>query len=96
MQIIGVRLVIEAVKDMLTQWNATYNERSKLQHAYVVLILLGVVLAGLVGLLDYDASRTILRACFAGIGILVANAIIWALLSSMVLSRFPARKSSRK
>jgi len=89
--------MIEAMKDMLNHWNTTYNERAKLQHVYIILILIGVVLAGLVGLLNYDTSRTILRACFAGLGILVANAVIWALLSSMVLSRFPApRRSNRK
>lgn len=88
--------MVQAVKDMLIDWNATYNERAKLQHAYIVLIVAGVVLAGLVGLLNYDASRTILRLCFAGIGVLVANAVIWALLSSMVLARFPVRRSSRK
>jgi undecaprenyl pyrophosphate phosphatase UppP len=89
--------VIQAIKDMLTQWNATYNERAKLQHTYLLLIIVGIVLAGLVGLLNYDASRTILRVCFAGVGIVVANAVIWALLSSMVLSRFaPIRKPGRK
>lgn len=88
--------MIQAIKDMLIDWNATYNERAKLQHVYIVLILAGVVLAGLVGLLNYDASRTILRVCFAGAGIVVANAILWALLSSMVLARFPARRSGRK
>jgi hypothetical protein len=88
--------VIEAIKDMLTKWNATYNERAKLQHTFIVLILAGVVLAGLVGLLNYDASRTILRVCFAGVGVVVANAVVWALLSSMVLGRFPVRRNSRK
>lgn len=88
--------MIEAIRDMLTQWNATYNERTKLQHTYIVLIILGIVLAGLVGLLNYDTSRTILRACFAGVGVLVANAVAWALLSSMILSRFPARRTGRK
>lgn len=88
--------MVQAIKDMVIDWNATYNERAKLQHAYIVLIVVGIVLAGLVGLLNYDASRTILRVCFAGIGIVVANAVVWALLSSMVLARFPARRSSRK
>lgn len=88
--------MIQAIKDMLTQWNSTYNERAKLQHAYLALVIIGVVLAGLVGLLNYDASRTILRVCFAGVGIVVANAVIWALLSSMVLERFPSRRASRK
>lgn len=88
--------MLQAMKDMLNEWNARYNERAKLQHAYIVLIIIGIVLAGLVGLLNYDASRTILRVCFAGLGILVANAVIWALLSSMILSRFPSRRATRK
>jgi hypothetical protein len=87
--------MIEAIKDMLFQWNTKYNERSKLQHAYIILIIVGIVLAGLVGLLNYDASRTILRVCFAGVGVVVANAIIWALLSSMVIGRIPARRANR-
>jgi Na+/melibiose symporter-like transporter len=88
--------VIIAIKDMLIQWNSTRGERAKLQHTYIVLILIGIVLAGLVGLLNYDASRTILRICFAGVGIVVANAIMWALLSSMVLDRLSVRRTSRK
>ena len=87
--------MIEAIKDMLFQWNTKYNERSKLQHAYIILIVVGIVLAGLVGLLNYNASRTILRVCFAGVGVVVANAIIWALLSSMVIGRVPARRPGR-
>jgi undecaprenyl pyrophosphate phosphatase UppP len=96
MTIIRSNVVIEALKDMLMQWNTTYGERAKLQHTLVVLVIVGVVLAGLVGLLNYDASRTILRVCFAGVGVIVANAVVWALLSSMVLGRFPARRTTRK
>jgi hypothetical protein len=88
--------VIEALKDMLMQWNATYDERAKLQHTYMVLVVVGVVLAGLVGLLNYDISRTILRVCFACVGAIVANAVVWALLSSMILGRFPTRRTTRK
>jgi len=88
--------VFQAIKDMMAEWNSRYNERAKLQHAYIVISVIGIVVAGLVGLLNYDASRTILRLCFAGLGIVVANAIAWALLSGMVLNRFPARRNTRK
>jgi hypothetical protein len=81
---------------MLRDWNATYSERAKLQHAYLVVSLAGIVLAGLVGLLNYDASRAILRICFAGLGIFLVNAVGWALLFGLVLNKFPARRSSRK
>jgi hypothetical protein len=88
--------VIQTIKDMLSEWNATYSERVKLQHAYLAASLVGIVLAGLVGLLNYDASRAILRVCFAGIGIFVVNGIAWALLSGMVLNKFPTRRTRNK
>lgn len=88
--------MFHAIKDMMIEWNSTYNERAKLQHAYIIVSLLGIIIAGLVGLLNYDASRTILRLCFAGLGIVVANAVAWALVSGMILNRFPAKRISRK
>src|SRR3954463_2326325 len=63
--------MIQSLKDMLGEWNSRYNERAKLQHAYIVACVAGIVVAGLVGLLNYDASRAILRVCFAGLGIVV-------------------------
>lgn len=88
---------MQTLKDLLSNWNAAHGERAKLQHTYLVLSILGIVVAGLVGLLDYDASRAILRVCFAGIGIFVVNAIVWALLFSLVIHRLPApRNTTRK
>lgn len=84
--------MIQGVKDLLSQWNAAHGERAKLQHAYLVVSLLGIIVAGLVGLLNYDASRALLRICFAGLGIFVANGIVWALLSGLVLNRFEVRR----
>jgi hypothetical protein len=83
--------MVQTLKDMLTDWNLRYSERAKLQHAYIAAIVAGVVLAGLVGLLNYDASRAILRVCFAGLGIVVVNAIGWALLFSFVVNKLPKK-----
>lgn len=88
--------MFQAIKEMMIEWNSTYNERAKLQHAYIVVSVIGIVIAGLVGLLNYDASRTILRICFIGLGIVVANAVAWALLSGMILNRLPARRPNTK
>jgi hypothetical protein len=86
--------MIQTLKDMLADWNARYSERAKLQHAYLAAIVFGIVLAGLVGLLNYDASRAILRVCFAGLGIVVVNAIGWALLFSFVVNKLPKKTNS--
>ncbi|HSX31735.1 MAG TPA: hypothetical protein VLF43_00600 [Candidatus Saccharimonadales bacterium] len=90
--------MITALKTMLTEWNTRYSERVKLQHAYIVLSLLGIIIAGLVGLLNYDASRTILRICFFGLGIFFVNAIAWALVYGLVVTKLPIRPvpASRK
>jgi hypothetical protein len=88
--------MIQTIKDLLIDWNTTYGERAKLQHAYLVAIVFGIVLAGLVGLLNYDASRAILRVCFAGLGIVVVNAIGWALLFSFVINKLPKKPAVRK
>ena len=85
--------MLQAIKELLINWNTTHSERVKLQHAYLAACIFGLVAAGLVGLLNYDASRTILRVCFAGLGIFVVNAIAWALLNSLVLTRFTVRRS---
>jgi hypothetical protein len=83
--------MIQTVKDLLVQWNSNYGERAKLQHAYLVASVIGIVIAGLVGLLNYDASRAILRVCFAGLGIVVVNAIAWALVFSFVINKLPKK-----
>lgn len=83
--------MLQNLKDMVTDWNARYGERAKLQHAYIVASVAGIVLAGLVGLLNYDASRAILRVCFAALGIVLVNAIAWALLFSFVVNKLPKK-----
>jgi hypothetical protein len=86
--------VIQAIKDILRNWNAAHSERAKLQHIYLAVGILGIILAGLVGLIDYDASRAILRLCFVALGIFLVNAIVWALLFSLVITRLPVTAQS--
>lgn len=86
--------MITALKAMLAEWNTRYSERVKLQHAYIVVSIFGIIIAGLVGLLNYDASRMILQVCFIGLGIFFVNAIAWALLYSLVVNKLPARAAN--
>lgn len=84
--------MISVIKDLLIDWNLKHSERAKLQHAYIALSLAGFVVAGLVGLLNYDASRAILRLSFLGLAIFAVNAVLWALLFGFVLTKLPARR----
>ena len=83
-----------ALKEIISDWNSTYGERAKLQHAYLAAGLLGVVLAGLISLLNPEVGQTVLRFCLAGFAIVVANAIVWALLFSFIISKLPTPKRS--
>lgn len=87
--------MVQTFKEMLGEWNTRYSERAKLQHAYIVTSLAGIVVAGLVGLLNYDTSQTILRYCFIGLGIFLVNAIAWALLFGLVIDKLPKRNGRK-
>lgn len=89
--------MIQTIKELLTDWNLKHGERAKMQHAYIALSLAGFVVAGLVGLLNYDASRAILRLSFYGLAIFAVNAVLWALLFGFVINKLPTRRpTSRK
>lgn len=88
--------MFQSLKDILTDWNSRHDERAKLQHAYLAFSLLGIVIAGLVGLLNRDVSDVLLCICFAGLGVFLVNAIAWALLYSLVVNKLPARRAPTK
>ena len=75
----------KSLKKALQSWNDETNERQKLQHVYVALVIVLVVVAGLVGLVNYQLSQNILMLVFAAAVLFVTNTIVWALLQSLVL-----------
>ena len=85
---------MQAIKEMLITWNQTRGEREKLQHAYVFVALVGLVIAGLVGLLNDNLSGLIVQVCLAALGVFLANVIVWALLYSLVITRLPKRNGT--
>ena len=82
--------------ESLRNWNKTHNERVKLQHAYFVLIVTLVVIAGLVSLLNIDLGRRILALGSIMGGVFLINAVAWPLLQSFVFSRLSAANRSTK
>lgn len=83
--------MIQSFKEMLINWNAEHGERAKMQHAYVFVALVGIVLAGLVGLLNYELSQIIVTISLASLGIWLANVLMWALLYSLVIVKLPKK-----
>jgi undecaprenyl pyrophosphate phosphatase UppP len=82
---------MQSFKEMLTGWNTSRGEREKLQHAYVFVVIVGLVVAGLVGLLNHDVSGIIVQVCLIALGVFLCNVVMWALLYSLVISRLPRR-----
>jgi Flp pilus assembly protein TadB len=82
---------MQAIKEMLINWNATRGEREKLQHTYIAVALAGLVIAGLVGLLNDTLSSLIVQICLIALGVFLCNVIVWALLYSLVITRLPRK-----
>jgi fucose permease len=82
---------MQSIKEMLTNWNTSRGERAKLQHAYIFVVVIGLVVAGLVGLLNDNLSALIVQVCLFALGVFLANVVMWALLYSLVIVRLPKR-----
>lgn len=84
--------MIQSCKDMLAQWNAEHGERVKLQHTYVAAAIVGILIAGLVGLLNREVSQIIVGVSLISLGVGLCNVLVWALLYSLVLIKLPGKQ----
>jgi len=85
--------MFESFKESLATWQTKYSERAKLQHTYIVLALALLVGAGLIGLLNREMGQNILVVSILSAGVFLANAVVWSLLQSAILSRIATRKA---
>lgn len=83
------------LNDALRQWNRTNDRHTKLQYIYVVLAVGVLVLAGLIGLINYDLGQNLLKVSVALVGVFVVNAVAWALADSFIVSRLARRPPKR-
>lgn len=86
---------MELIHSFLREWNKESNERAKLQRAYIALVAVIIVIAGLITLVNADLGHLIVSlagflalACFT-------NAVLWALLKSFVIDRITTKRSSK-
>jgi protein-S-isoprenylcysteine O-methyltransferase Ste14 len=84
--------MIQTIHEMLVDWNKSHDARTKLQYAYGVTGAGLVLIAGLVSLVNYNLGQSILFVAGVLIVIFIANAILWALLESFVISKLSRRK----
>ena len=79
----------------LREWNATKNERQKLQHSYLMLTVVTVFVAGAVTLFDMKLGHTIAKVALVVVGTYAVNAVAWNLLQSSFFAKLqekPKRK----
>ena len=84
------------IVEALRQWNKTNDRHAKLQHIYLTLALSVLVLAGLVGLVNYGLGQSLLFLSTVALLVFIANAVVWALAESFIVARLSKRPASRK
>lgn len=84
-------VVLQALKE----WNKSGDRHTKLQHVYAVGAIVMVVVAGLIGLFNYDLGQFLLTVSFALAAIFFVNVIAWALVNAFLIDRLSRRSSKR-
>ncbi len=87
--------MFEVLKDSLNSWNAQKSERQKLQHAYLALTVIVVMLAGIISLFNGELGHNIVLIALIAIAAFFVNSIVWNLLQSSLLDRL-STKTKRK
>lgn len=83
--------MFEVMKATLNKWNTTKTERQKLQHVYIVLALVVVLLAGIISLFNANLGHQVVLFALGSIVVFSANAVIWNLLKSSLIEKLPSR-----
>jgi uncharacterized membrane protein len=84
--------MFEVLKSSIIEWNQTRSDREKLQHTYVLLIVICIFLAGVMGLINSDRAADVLYVAIALLIALVVNLVTWSLLKTTVLDKLPTRR----
>ena len=84
----------EFIKQSLSSWSHQKDQRRKLQQAYLTVVLIGLILAGLLALLNVPQSRLAAMIAAGFAVVYLVNGIAWALLEAFVAPNLPKPESS--
>lgn len=87
---------MKSIRAFLANWNTTYNDRTKLQHGYAVLAILALIIAGLVGLINYSLGQSMLFIAIITVLVFIGNGVVWALINTFVIPTTPPRPRQHK
>lgn len=84
----------EFIKQSLSSWSHQKDQRRKLQQAYLTVVLIGLILAGLLTLLNVPQSRLAAMIAAGFAVVYLVNGIAWALLEAFVAPNLPKPEST--
>ena len=84
----------EFIKQSLGDWNRQRDQHRKLQQAYLTVVFIGLVLAGLLTLLNVPQSRLAAMIAAGFAVVYLVNGIAWALLEAFVAPNLPKLEST--
>ena len=76
---------MKPIRTSIAQWNKTYSDRTKLQHGYAVLAVLSLIVAGIIGLINYNLGQSLLFVAIVAVLVFVANGVVWALINTFIV-----------
>ena len=82
------------IKQSLSSWSYQKDQRRKLQQAYLTVVFIGLVLAGLLTLLNVPQSRLAAMIAAGFAVVYLVNGIAWALLEAFVAPNLPKPEST--
>lgn len=78
---------MKSIRTSFADWNKTYSDRSKLQHTYAALAVLSLIIAGIIGLINYRLGQSLLFVAIILTLVFIGNGVVWALLYTFIIPR---------
>lgn len=87
--------MLQDIQKSLNRWNGSTTERQKLQHTYLAIIVIGILVAGVVSLVNVDQGRRLTYIALTALATFIMNAIVWNLINSAILSKLTTRTTKK-
>ena len=87
---------MEQFVEIIRDWNKNSSERVKLQHVYVLVIVIVTVVSGLVALIDAELGRQLIKIAGVAVVAFLANAVVWALSQTYIFTRLERKRTVKK
>ncbi len=87
--------MFETIRKSVEQWNNTTTERAKLQHTYIAVAIASILVAGLVGLVNYELGQQLVAFALLCAAVFLINALTWALLSGLVIVKLDSQPKAQ-